>query len=404
MKKIILLLIAVIILGILGSFFYFKTTYPATSPFKSAGYFIQHLINPRVELQKETIGFLPYWRIEDSKYTRLDLITEINYFGLFVNGEGEFIKVVNGETNPGKREWDSQAVKDLVTKSQIFGTKFTLSIVCQDNDDIESILDKPETQDRLIANITEEIKSRKLDGVNIDFEYLGEPDAEYKQKFTTFSQKLSSSLRKQSPKAKLELSIMPRSARIPDIFDFAELVPLYDNFIGMSYDFYGSNPEIAGPIAPMTGFKENKYFFDVTTMYEDLSKNIPKEKIVMGVPHYGWDFAVTDGKTIQSTTIPQDDPDGYAAVLSYATTREKKDLKKTQCRFDDYAKEPWCWYTDPKTGVDHQVWFQDNKSIGIKYDFANTRDFAGIAIWTLGYDKEYPDLWELMEKKFKIKK
>ncbi len=400
MKKVVLLLLIILILGLLSSFFYFKTTYPATSPLKSAGYYIQHLLNPRKELGKETIGFLPYWRIEDSKFTKLDLITEINYFGLFLNGDGEFITVVNGETNPGKREWDSQTIKDLITESHIYGTRFTLSIICQDNDDIESILDDEEAQSKLIANILSEVRSRNLDGVNIDFEYLGEPDARYKQKFTAFSQKLSSSIRKESPRAKLELSIMPRSARIPDIFDFEELVPLYDNFIGMSYDFYGSNPEIAGPIAPMTGFKENKYFFDVTTMYEDLGNYIPKEKIVMGVPHYGWDFAVADGKTIQSRTLPQDSPEGYAAVLSYATTREKKELKKTQCQFDDYAKEPWCWYTDPKTGVDHQVWFQNDKSIGIKYDFANSHDFAGVAIWTLGYDKDYPDLWNLMEQKF----
>lgn len=388
-----------IVIGIMWKFFNLKNTYPHTTPLQSSAYYIEHKLNPRINLQKETIGFLPYWRIEDSRHTRLDLITEINYFGLFVNDEGEFIKVVNGETNPGKREWDSQQIKDLITKSHIYGTKFTLSIVCQDNDDIGSILDNKEAQAKLIANILNEVKSRDLDGINIDFEYLGEPDEQYKQKFTAFSQKLSSNLHRVKPRAKLELSIMPRSARIPDIFDFKALVPLYDNFIGMSYDFYGSNPEIAGPIAPMTGFKENKYFFDVTTMYQDLEKYIPKEKIVMGVPHYGWDFAVTDGKTIQSKTIPQDSPDGYAAVLSYATAREKKDLKKTQCQFDDYAKEPWCWYTD-KAGVDHQVWFQDNKSIGIKYDFANSHDFAGIAIWTLGYDKDYPDLWDLMEQKF----
>jgi spore germination protein len=351
-------------------------------------------------MQKETLGFLPYWRIDNSKYTRLDLITEINYFGLFVNGDGDFVKVVNGETNPGKREWDSQEVLDLITKSHIYDTKFTLSVICQDNDDIESILDNDSAQQRLISNIVKEINSRNLDGINIDFEYLGSPDPQYKQKFTNFSKKLNSELKKQNPKPLLEISVMPRSARNEDIIDFEKIAPLYDYIIGMSYDFYGSSPEIAGPIAPMTGFKENKYFFDVTTMYEDLEKYIPKEKIVMGVPHYGWDFAVTDGKTIQSTTLPSTDPDSYAAVISYARAKEFKYFKKNQCQFDDYAKEPWCWYTDKKTGVDHQVWFQDNKSIGIKYDFANTRDFRGIAIWTLGYDKDYPDLWDLMKEKF----
>ncbi|HVF69143.1 MAG TPA: glycosyl hydrolase family 18 protein [Xanthomonadales bacterium] len=398
MKKITGFILVLIIL-ITASWFYFARTYPLTSPLKSSVYFMQHIIKPHAKMQKETIGFLPYWRLDDIQHIRLDLITEVNYFGLFVNGEGEFVTVVNGETNPGKREWESEKVKDLITKTQIMGAKFTLTIVCQDNDDIESILDSETAQKNLITNILSEVKSRDLDGINIDFEYLGTPDEKYKQKFTDFSKRLKQELKKHNPDVRLAVSIMPRSARIPDIFDFAKIVPIYDYFIGMSYDFYGSYPEIAGPIAPMTGFNENKFFFDTTTMYEDLGKHIPKEKILMGVPHYGWDWSVTDGKKIQSATLPQDDPDSYAAVISYARARENKDLKKSQCKFDDYAKEPWCWYTDKK-GIDHQVWYEDTKSIGIKYDFANEQNFGGIAIWVLGYDKDYPDLWNMMKDKF----
>lgn len=400
MKKVILLLVIVIIFGLLGSWLYFKTTYPATSPLKSAVYFTQHVMNPRKKLQKETIGFLPYWRIDESKYTRFDLITEINYFGLFVNGNGEFIKVVNGETNPGAREWETQTIKDLITKSHINGVKFTLSIICQDNDDIESMLDSDAAQKKLITNIVNEVKSGSLNGINIDFEYLGDVDEEYQNKFTEFSKKLSSSLRKESPEAKLSLSIMPRAARSNDLFDFQKIVPLYDTFIGMSYDYYGVSSDIASATAPMTGFKENKFFFDVTTTYEDYLKVIPREKIIMGVPHYGWDWAVVDGKTIQSKTLPSDDPNNYAAVISFARAKESKDLKKSQCKFDEYAKQPWCWYTDKESGADHQVWFEDAKSIEIKYDFANKQNFKGVAIWVLGYDKDYPDLWDLMKNKF----
>lgn len=394
MKKLVALLL--IVVSLIAFLFYMSFKYPLTSPFKSALYFFDHLRIPHAKMQKETLGFLPYWRIDDIKYTRMDLLTEINYFGLFLNGEGEFLTVVNGETNPGKREWETQSIKDLITKTHINGNKFTLSIICQDNNDIESILDSKSSQQKLIDGISHEIKSRDLDGINIDFEYLGEPDEKYKQKFTEFSKLLRSSF----PTTKLEISIMPRAARNPDIIDLKELTSIYDNFIGMSYDFNGGTSTNAGPIAPMTGFKENKYFFDVTTMYEDLEKYIPKEKIIMGIPYYGWDWAVEDGKKILSTTLPQADPENYSAVISYARAREEKNFKKSQCFFDDYALEPWCWYTDPKTKIDHQVWFQNNKSIGIKYDFVNKSNLGGMAIWVLGYDKDYPDLWNLLANKF----
>ncbi len=400
MKKILALLIVVIVISLPAAWFYFEKTYPTTSPLKSSVYFLEHLLKPHAKMEKTTYGFLPYWQTEATDNLRLDLLTDIDYFGLYVNDEGDFVKVVNGQTDPGFREWETQEIKDLIARTQIMGGRFSVTIVSQNNDTIEKILDNRATQQKLISNIVDQVKSHKLDGVNIDFEYLGEPEPEYKNRFTVFSKTLQENLAQQSPETKLSLSVMPRSARIPDLFDFKSLVPIYDNFIGMSYDFYGSYPEIAGPIAPMTGFKENKFFFDVTTMYEDLEKFIPKEKIVMGVPHYGWDWAVENGKKIQSATLSQSDPDSYAAVLSYATTRENKNLKKNQCYFDEYALEPWCWYTDPVTNIDHQVWFEDEKSIGIKYDFANKQNFGGVAIWVLGYDKNRPELWEMMNDKF----
>lgn len=401
MKK--LIAVVLIILSLALSWFYLSATYSNTSPLKSSVYFLEHLFKPHAKMQKVTYGFLPYWQVRAVDNIRLDLLTDIDYFGLVANDEGDFVKVTNGQTDPGYREWESQEVKDLITRTQIMGGRFSVTIVSQNNDTIETILDDSSTQEKLIANILNEVKIRKLDGVNIDFEYLGEPDVEYQQKFTDFSKKLSSILRRESPQVKLSLSIMPRSARDNDLFDFPKLAPLYENFIGMSYDYSGISSEIATATAPMNGYKENKFFFDVSTTYEDYLKVIPKEKIIMGVPHYGWDWAVENGRTIQSPTLLGDHPDNYSAVISYGRARENKDLKKSQCEFDDYALQPWCWYIDPKTKVEHQVWYEDNKSIGIKYDFANKQDLSGIAIWVLGYDKDYPDLWDLMKEKFSTK-
>ena len=150
----------------------------------------------------------------------------------------------------------------------------------------------------------------------------------------------------------------------------------------------------------MKGFKEGKYFFDVETTYADYQKVIPENKLVMGVPYYGWDRAVVDGKTIQSKTLPSED--NAAVVMSYARMRENKDITKNQCQWDEYALATWCWYTD-KDNVDHQVWLEDNKSLGIKFDYVKKQKFGGVAIWVLGYDKNYPDLWNLLKKQYQIK-
>jgi spore germination protein YaaH len=46
------------------------------------------------------------------------------------------------------------------------------------------------------------------------------------------------------------------------------------------------------------------------------------------------------------------------------------------------------------------VWYENNRSIAAKFAFARAHGFAGIAIWVLGYDSTYPDLWDLMRGSF----
>lgn len=383
----------------LGGWYYFTITYPTTSQINAALYFAEHIMKPHANLNKNIIGFLPYWRVDDIKYARLDVLSEVNYFSFTPEKDGTLLKVTGNETEPGFREWDKQTMRDFIAKTQIMGAKFTITVAALNNDLITSILDDPQAQQTLINEIVQLLKINKLDGVTIDFEYFGEPETEYQTKFTEFSQNLSRAIKTETSHATLSLALMPRAARDKDIYDFPRIVPLYDRFIGMSYDYYGANADIAGPVAPMKGFKDNKYFFDIETTYEDYEKFIPKNKLIMGVPYYGWDWAVVDGKTINSRTLPQDNPNNSAEVISYGRMREDKSIISKQCKWDDYALATWCWYTNDN-GVDHQAWFEDNKSLGIKFDFAKQQHLDGIAIWVLGYDKDYPDLWNLLKEKF----
>lgn len=399
-QKILLPLFLIIVLAGTGLFFYLQRTYPTVSPFITDQYFIESVFNPHKKLDKHVMGFLPYWRLEDLQYIRPQLLSEINYFSLTAGPDGKIVKVANGQTDPGWRSWQTDNVRNFMTRAQILGTDFSVTIAALENNLITNILDSEESQQNLIDDIITEVKDRKLQGVNIDFEYFGEPDEEYRVAFTEFSNKLNTQIDKEVPGTELSLSIMPRSAREVDLFEFEELAPIYDRFIGMSYEYYGASADIAGPVAPMKGFKEGMYFFDVETTYEDYLKVLPREKIVMGVPYYGWERSVEDGKTKNSLTYPSDNEKNYAAVISYARAKESKDIKKNQCKWDEVAQETWCWFKDKESGIDRQVWIADNKSVDIRFDYANKQNFGGIGIWTLGYDKQYPDLWDIIENRF----
>jgi spore germination protein YaaH len=381
-----------IITGIL----YLALKYPTTSPLNSTQYLFQSLLHPHLKLKQKIIGFLPNWRLSDSQYTRQDIITEINYFSLNTDTDGNFLEVSGNQEDPGWHGWNSQIVKDLIARTQIAGNKFTLTINAAHNKTIENILDNTTIQQTLLDNIQHQIDSRHLDGINLDFEYLGTPDPKYQTELTNLIQKL----RQNNPHLLLSLSIMPAASSGKDLFNFSQLAPLVDQFIIMSYDYYSNNSQTAGPVAPMHGFAQGKYYFDVTTTYENFAKRLPKDKITMGIPYYGWDWAVEDGKAIQSKVLSQSDPNSYTAVISYARMRKDKDLNPQNCQWDTYAEEKWCWYTD-KTGTDHQVWLEDDQSISIKFNYAKQQNFQGIAIWNLGYDSSYPDIWNLAAASFK---
>ena len=385
--------------SVLALFFYCQTRYPATPPLTAMAYFFEHLIKPHAKLKQEVIGFLPYWRLDDIQAIKLTDLSEINYFSFSVDDDGHILQATNNETDPGWNGWNKQTTKNFITKAQIMGTKVSITIAVLNNNQIESLLQDKAKQQVLITDILKEVKERHLSDVNIDFEYTGDADKAYQEYFTNFSNDLVTALKKQDPHATVSLSLMPLTMRQDGIYDFSKLATLYDRFIGMSYDFYGQNADIAGPVAPMRGFKEKKYFFDITTMYEDFLAKLPKDKIVMGVPYYGWEWGVVDGKTINSKTLPAYDPNNYAAVISYARARESG-LNKKQCRWDIYAEETWCWFTDTQTGTDRQTWIVDNAFIQTRFDYAKKQQFTGVAIWTLGLDKNYPDLWKALTTTF----
>jgi spore germination protein YaaH len=294
-------------------------------------------------------------------------------------------------------------VKDLIARTQISGGRFSLAVAMQKNETLEKFLDNQAAWNNLIINIMEIVKENRLDGINLDFEYAGElSDESYREKFTQFATAFTTEFRNSSPATELSIDLYPFSVQKPRLFDVPKLAPLFDKVIVMSYDYYGASSDIAGPVAPMGGYAEEIYYFDVSTTYSDYVKVVPKEKIIMGIPYYAWDYPVEVGEEPMSAVLPQNDENGYTAVMSYGRMRSDADINEKNCKWDDLAMENWCFYQDKITGKFHQIWLEDNKSIGIKFDFANDNGLGGIASWTLGYDKDYPDLWNMIKSKFSL--
>ncbi|NIT04619.1 hypothetical protein GTO10_07050, partial [Candidatus Saccharibacteria bacterium] len=106
---------------------------------------------------------------------------------------------------------------------------------------------------------------------------------------------------------------------------------------------------------------------------------IPKGKIHLGVPFYGYDWI---GK--QGTGVTWED--AQELIKRYKTS-PKRDPASKELHFS-YKKE----------GEKHTVWFNDFTSVKAKLALVKRYELAGIGIWRIG--REDPKIWSTIEEVF----
>ena len=115
---------------------------------------------------------------------------------------------------------------------------------------------------------------------------------------------------------------------------------------------------------------------------------IPPEKILMGMPNYGYDWTLPymRGTAAQSIGLAQ------AADLAVRTGSE--------IQYDELAQTPYFNYTE--SGTRHVVWFDDPRSIAAKLELINEYGLAGASWWTV--NRCYVPNWLITQNLFDIVK
>ncbi len=336
----------------------------------------------------EVFGFAPYWNINKLDNINFQVLSTFAYFGIEVDENGELIK-----DDPGYNTYFSEKATDLFKKSHAYGTRVVLTITMMDNDHITSLLDNKEAQDRAIAQTVDLVEQRGIDGINVDFEYVGDPEGDYKQKFSKFVENITAEMHKRNKYSKVTVSVYASSAKYPKIYDIASIAKSSDGIFMMAYDFATTGSEIAIPTAPLNGHKEGKYWYDISTAVEDFLAQMPADKLILGVPYYGYNYAVSE-PNVKAETNPYQD--SYAETYS-----ETKDITgDVRSGWDDLGKVGWQAKLDEETGAWRMVFTEDEKSLALKYDFAKNKNLKGVGMWALGMDNGKKELWDLLGKKF----
>jgi len=227
-----------------------------------------------------------------------------------------------------------------------------------------------ETRNMFINRLEDLIKKYGYDGINLDIERINLADRE---KFSLLVKELYQRLDPQG----FKVTVCVPAKTYDDTtsawsgpFDY-EAIGRYAHYvIIMTYDEHGyhSGP---GPIAS-TGW--------VRDVARYAAANIPPEKILLGIPGYGFDWV-------------QQEPPRY---ISFAQASELAAFQGAGILWDNGGKAPYFTYRD-SAQREHQVWFENASSLSCKLDIVEEFNLRGIAIWRLGL--EDPAAWEVLNSK-----
>ncbi|SNX55102.1 S-layer homology domain-containing protein [Thermoanaerobacterium sp. RBIITD] len=285
--------------------------------------------------------------------------SNINYVITFTYGIDENGNLYGTEDNTVKDEALKNNIIPLLLIHNMKGGTF-------DNTLIHAVLNNEKSRNNLINKIVEAILDGGYKGVNIDFENIGYND---RQNYNQFLADLKSKLA--SYNLILTVAIPALTADRPNSswaggFDYRAISKIVDKVILMGYDEHWSGGE-SGPIASYQWIK-NVAQYAIST--------IDKDKIVMGLPAYGYDWS-----QVGTTSVTED------KVINLINTYGGNAM------WDNTSKEPYYIYY--KDGIRHTVWFENSYSFKLKLDYLSSVGIDNISFWKLGFENE--DFWSAIE-------
>jgi len=331
--------------------------------------------------QKEVFGFFPYWMIGVHDKISIDSYTTIALFGLTSDSRGNIIASTSDEIDGGWAMWNDKRLDSFIARAHKKRVQVVLTIKSFNNEDIETLVLSNQAQKKFISNAVQLINLKSLDGINIDFEYIGTPDTTVTEGFTRLIANLNSEMKRQIPGSQLTIDTYLKSGGMRDLFDIQLLEEHVDAIVVMGYDVHTPNGT-PGAVIPMEGPSS------VVGFMQSYLERVSPKKLILALPYYGYDWPVKeeDREAHPPKAIP------YAEIASFAN--------KSNITWDETTQTPSYSYIDPESNVGRIVHFENPRSIGLKYDYINRKNLKGAGVWAMGYEGNNLELEQVLIDKF----
>ncbi|MDA1079474.1 MAG: glycosyl hydrolase family 18 protein [bacterium] len=340
---------------------------------------------------KVVYGFLPYWNLSDAVLQ--PELTHLSYFALTIGGNGEVRLQEDGSVEPGFNKLKSEQLLDIINLAAKQDTQFELVLSQFLADDIAAFLASEKAQQRLIETLDGVILAYPISGINIDIELNGTPSERQRQQLVTFMTNLRQHLDARYKGMTLSIDVYAGASNNKQLWDIVALEPVVDYFVVMAYDFHRRTSPQAGPVAPLFGGSD-LWDSDINEHLRAFLEYLPKEKILLGVPFYGYEWQ-TENRSAQSSTFPE--TGSTAKITRVKELLAKAKELKVEEHWNEEALSPYLTYVED--GETYVLYYEDSRSLSYKLDYVNQLDLAGIAIWALGYEGDARELWDVINRK-----
>lgn len=318
---------------------------------------------PEPILTRSVGGWIPYW-LQTQSFRSVqnhpDIFHTLSPFWYELTPTGEILKYPGAEDNTILSYARTHGIRMVPLIANAFSSEL-----------ISAVLNDPIIRHNHINNIVRLLTQLNYNGIDINYENLFVADREI---FVRFLQELKVALT--AIGKQLAVTVHAKPDVLGDwsgseAHDYIGIGQAADVVRIMGYDlhWFGGEP---GPITS-ADWVARVLAYAVST--------IPKNKIVLGVPTYGYDWPLGPGQLGKGIT--------YSYAISTASRYNAPIIKDAQ-------QGPHFTYTT--NGVDHVVWFVDATSFATLLDLVNNYNINGIVIWYLG--AEDPKIYEAIQAKF----
>lgn len=338
---------------------------------------------PSLKIQKPVIiGFLPYWLVSKNEKDYSPYINSISYFGLTVDENGAIQKRTKPtETEPGWLAFSSKNISTILNNAKDKNMSRSLVIFSGDQDKINQLIADPIPHAKTLINeVSPLLDQYNFTDLNIDIENVSLASESARANFTLFAKTIHDQLQTKNPHITLSIDVSPTALIRPYLIDVKAVASYFDRVIFMTYDFHYPGSSVTGAVAPQGGAGVSAEF-DTETSIKEALNILPPEKIILGVPLYGYEWETLS-----------DHP--HAAVIPgtgiTASNKRVEDLLSScascSAQFDPVSKESYLIYKDQNTNTFHQFFYPDKQAMQEKVTMMNQYHLGGIALWALGYE------------------